>query len=417
MAPSGESPALAGLREQAQAAARRLSAANREIRETEDAGGVASDGLLARRDEYRRQLDALKHQIDLEKGLFGQVAAGDNSNAFDAAPAQVDPNLDTGHYDDGHSFGWKGGAPPDPYSLKQLDAKIDDAKIEYDSAVDHLTHVADLVKINQTTPGQMDEASSRMEAARKALDDLRDERDTLAKQTQTQTSGPSDAGTDLDTGHYDDGHSFGWKKPEPAPNKWKDLTAGTDLSPEPPTPPSDSTTGLNWKVAVGGVLALALIAVVAVVALAGGGGSSSKTDTVAPPSTVDDAPAATAPVATTPAVANKPINYQSNCNGACFMKVDPASCDRTFHFDITLVGDVARFEGKTAVISTAGPGWQPTYNVAVAGGKVVQDAVVPGSAYGGDPARACGPKDATAHWAALLTSVDGHPTVTPDPPT
>ena len=96
------------------------------------------------------------------------------------------------------------------------------------------------------------------------------------------------------------------------------------------------------------------------------------------------------------------------------MKVDPGTCDRTFHFDLTLLDvDPSKYEGKTAVISTVGPGLQPTYNVTVTGGKVVQDAVATGASYGGDPNRACG---VNAHWTGLLTSVDGQPTTTPDPP-
>ena len=96
------------------------------------------------------------------------------------------------------------------------------------------------------------------------------------------------------------------------------------------------------------------------------------------------------------------------------MTVDPATCDRTLHFDLTLLGDyVDALEGTTAVISTIGPGLQPEYETTVTGGRVVVDATATGASYGGDPARACG---VNAQWTGLLTSVDGIPTITPDPP-
>src|SRR3954468_24005464 len=108
----------------------------------------------------------------------------------------------------------------DAEALKSLDARIGDAKIDYDSAVDHLTHVADLVKINQPTPGQMDEASTRMEAARKTLDDLRGQRARLVGQmrgppggTGANLTGTKANEGSLHAGHYDDGASFGWKQP------------------------------------------------------------------------------------------------------------------------------------------------------------------------------------------------------------
>jgi hypothetical protein len=234
----------------------------------------------------------------------------------------------------------------------------------------------------------------------------------------------------LDTGHYDDGHGFGWKQAQDTGN-WNKLTESADLSAEtrkieedlgrehdermeaPLLPPPAPTSGLNKKVVVGGILAVALIAVVAVVALVGGGGGSSKTETVAN----TDASTANDAAATSVAGAGSPVRYQSNCQGACFMVVDAATCDRTFHFDLVLLGDdVAKFEGKTAVISTLGPGLQPTYEVPVSGGKVVLDAVATGASYGGDPSRSCGVNGATLQWTGLLTSVDGHPTITPDPP-
>ena len=234
---------------------------------------------------------------------------------------------------------------------------------------------------------------TRMEAARNTLDGLRADRDKLGP--PSPTTAPSAAGAGQDTGHYDDGHSFGWKKPEPA------------------APPEQTKTSFNWKVAAGAGLAVALIAVVAIVALAGGG-SSSKGEPVAATdsSTADDAVPSTAVAA-----AGAPIRYQSNCQGACFMKVDAATCDRVFHFDLTILGDdVAKFEGKTAVISTLGPGLEPTYDVPVAGGKVVLDATATGASYGGDPKRGCGVNGATLQWSGFLTSVDGQPTITPNPP-
>ena len=115
----------------------------------------------------------------------------------------------------------------------------------------------------------------------------------------------------------------------------------------------------------------------------------------------------------TPATTNH-VSYRSNCIARCFTSLDPVSCDRTFHFDFTLLGDVARLEGTTAVITTVGPGLQPTYEVKVAGGSVVLDAVAYGTAYAANPSAGCG---TNAHWTGLLTSVDGLPTVTPDPPT
>ena len=38
--------------------------------------------------------------------LFSGVAEGDNAMVFENTNTPIDPNLDTGHYDDGHSFGW-----------------------------------------------------------------------------------------------------------------------------------------------------------------------------------------------------------------------------------------------------------------------------------------------------------------------
>ncbi|MBI2168677.1 MAG: hypothetical protein HYU28_04130 [Actinobacteria bacterium] len=89
---------------------------------------------------------------------------------IDSVQQRITELLDTGHYDDGHSFGWKQSDP--------------------------------------------------------------------------------DAG-ELDTGHYDDGHSFGWKQSDPG--------AG------------DATgSGVNW-LAVGGILAAVVAAIVAFVLLMGGG--------------------------------------------------------------------------------------------------------------------------------------------------
>src|SRR4051794_15844295 len=218
----------------------------------------------------------------------------------------------------------------DAEALKSLDARIGDAKIDYDSAVDHLTHVADLVKINQTTPGQMDEASTRMEAARKTLDDLREERDRLVAQMQAPAEGSwtnltgtkADEGS-LDTGHYDDGHSFGWKQPaQPQSAVAPPPLSETPAAPATPPPPADTKTGFNWKVGVGAGLAVALIAVIAIVALAGGGDSSPKTEPVA---ATDSSAGSVAPSSEVAAGGGGPVRYQSNCQGACFMVVDAAS--------------------------------------------------------------------------------------------
>lgn len=181
----------------------------------------------------------------------------------------------------------------------------------------------------------------------------------------------------------------------------------------PPAPPAGPNQGANKKI-VALVVGAILLALVAAVVLAGGGGSeSTSTSTPSVPAASDTGAGASSAV--TPAAG--PIRYQSNCQGECFMKVDPVTCDRTFHFDLTLLGDAAtKFEGRTAILSTRGPGLQPTYEVPVQGGKVVVDAVATGVSYGGDPIRACGPPDGTASWTGLLTSVDGQPTSTPDPP-
>jgi hypothetical protein len=126
-------------------------------------------------------------------------------------------------------------------------------------------------------------------------------------------------------------------------------------------------------------------------------------------------PATPTTAPTQPLVIVGPIRYASECNGDCFMEVDPATCDRTFHFVLALLGDAATvLEGKTAIIATAGPGLQPTYEVPVVGGKVTLDAVAKGSDYGANPNAACA---ANASWTGLLTSVDGIPTTTPDGPT
>ena len=147
------------------------------------------------------------------------------------------------------------------------------------------------------------------------------------------------------------------------------------------------------------------------IALASPTASSTAPTATATPTT----PSVTETIAPTLPVVTGPISYASECNGECFMEVDPVTCDRTFHFVLAIDEAYApALEGKTAIISTKGPGLQPTYEVPVVGGKVTFDAVAKGADYGGNPNALCG---ANASWTGLLTSVDGIPTFTPDAPT
>ncbi|HEV3226165.1 MAG TPA: hypothetical protein VGZ52_05005 [Acidimicrobiales bacterium] len=60
--------------------------------------------------EIRQEITRRKTPVD---DLFAGVAGNDNKLVFDA-PANTDPTLDTGHYDDGHTFGWKSPGGPAP---------------------------------------------------------------------------------------------------------------------------------------------------------------------------------------------------------------------------------------------------------------------------------------------------------------
>jgi hypothetical protein len=189
--------------------------------------------------------------------------------------------------------------------------------------------------------------------------------------------------------------------------------------PEAPNRTPPANTRLRNAVLVAGGVVLFVGAAVVV----GGLGSRPSPTPTAPVAAATPTPAPTPsapPVTETtapslPPVIAGPIEYASECNGECFMEVDPQTCDRTFHFVLALWGDAATaYEGKTAIISTKGPGLQPTYEVVVANGKVVLDAVAKGSDYGGNPDAGCG---ANASWTGLLTSVDGNPTDTPNAPT
>ena len=168
-----------------------------------------------------------------------------------------------------------------------------------------------------------------------------------------------------------------------------------------------------------GLVVLTLVGAGAGIAVLGPGPSPAPsappTALTTPAPATATAPAVTETIAPTLPPVVGPIRYASECNGDCFMEVDPVTCDRTFHFVLALAGDAATiYEGKTAIISTRGPGLQPTYEVPVIGGKVTLDAVAKGSDYGGNPNALCG---ANASWTGLLTSVDGKPTNTPNAPT
>src|SRR4051812_21801597 len=99
-------PELGRLRDELTTAAGNLRAAERALAAAQSAGPTPPKPLS-----------------DLYSGVR------DGTNADVPTPTGPrDPNLDTGHYDDGHSFGWKSAPPPSPADVMALDGKIDDAK-------------------------------------------------------------------------------------------------------------------------------------------------------------------------------------------------------------------------------------------------------------------------------------------------
>src|SRR5581483_6369198 len=133
--------------------------------------------------------------------LFSGIA-GDNPLVFDdpsASPA-ADPSLDTGHYDDSHSFGWE---KPQTPSAPVVDPQID---LVPDIAGDLAPPQRDEDARTPLFIAGADTPDSDPVLTGTALQYIADIRPDRAEGIASS----SDA---IDTGHYDDGHSFGWQKP------------------------------------------------------------------------------------------------------------------------------------------------------------------------------------------------------------
>jgi hypothetical protein len=230
------------------------------------------------------------------------------------------------------------------------------------------------------------------------------------------------AALESDTGHYDDGHGFGWKQPAKA--GWKQLTDSSTIDPlvreaeehlKQESEERAEGKPISRNVVIGGLLAVALLVAVAIPLVLGGSdkdepaavASDEEADEAPPSSVIEEPPAA-------PAAAG-PIRYESNCTGGECFTVDMATCVWTFHFDLTILDDPEAYVGQTAVIETTGFGLDPLYEVTVAsGGSVVLDATAETGRLGGTPQNGCAVDG--AHYTAFMTSVGGQPTFTPDPP-
>jgi hypothetical protein len=222
-----------------------------------------------------------------------------------------------------------------------------------------------------------------------------------------------DAGS-LPAGSVDalDPPPFGWDAPAPSdPGDHEVASADSGGGPRVP------------KLVVGGILAVLLIVAAVVVVISSSSGDGPGDETAGDGPAAGDEPASEATSDAEPsdggttsddstlvdeaAGAGRPISYASTCNGSQCNLYDPVSCTFTYQLQVTFdFPDGASHDGETATVATAGPGWEPTYEVSVVDGGL--DATL--------TATHCLASGESASWRAVVTAVGGEPTITPDPP-
>jgi hypothetical protein len=263
------------------------------------------------------------------------VTSGDSGDATNAPvtdePTQGDPTLDTGHYDDGHSFGWKSSGT--------------------DTGVEQPTLPPNEVFTPPpTTPTGGDATSGTPSAATSGTTIGGTVRGSGAAGAVGTTGGSGAASA---AGEADSSKLSGDAATLPSiyepmdvdtPVKPPDLPPNDPFTPQPISPTleiADAGTSTKTKVAVGGGILLACCAIAAFLVIDLGGGSSTKnavatqTPVVATPTTLPTVAAASAQVFWT----NDFTTAQDAGN--------PCHSTNTVRYTIT---DGAKFAGQTAIV-------------------------------------------------------------------
>jgi hypothetical protein len=184
--------------------------------------------------QQEKVLKIKKRLADEDAAAAAKAALGE-----EVTPAPLDPDLDTGHYDDGHAFGWK-----------TKDTQAAEPTKTYEGQA---SHDGDTGLFGEP---DADPEEYPQYAPKEREPDLFDP-STLPKDASSDQLDPN-----IDTGHYDDGHAFGWaKQAEPTPpSRTVDILT-------PLVVPASSALPIPL---IGGVVGLVLLAGVAFAVTRGG---------------------------------------------------------------------------------------------------------------------------------------------------
>lgn len=394
--------------------------------------------------------------IDAADGqqMAPNVESYETINADDGTPP-----LDTGHYDDGHSFGY-GGSPPEPTALDaEAERAIEAARqgepetkqpqaegrVELPPELrDPATPFADLVaKLKQfegeraqfegrTLDGAAAEQKVRLDKVIALIhqridtvhgdtpDALQLRLETL-QQTEARLVQIIDDGDPLQGSYERDlqevrdeiGAIRSRLAPAPAPSRADDIYKAADAplifddpSAPPPSRSSDAldvastdAPGSGRRIVIGGLLAAALVVVVVVafVATRGGGNDKSTASPTTAAATTAPEPATTAPAAQAPApAAQQHVLFSQHIQLSQIELCGTTSEKALVTWTYDLQGKASQFAGKTAKLRGKGPGYNGIYRVPVQGTRVTISRHLP-----------CAPTG--THFSMQLLSVGGVP--------